>query len=220
MKIIHPLLRWTLYGWLLSALMAAIVLLFHRHLSWHGAALGISAAYLVRIVLGKGREANAFHKMAHLLVGGGASSTSRMAVGMGLFLLHLLLCLAALVSLPPLLASATLFSVIPFSRMAACQLAQMLPYRGKSPLAPSPYSVVEGLLLFALGVLPACFLWWCATSLGYSFEWSWMLFASCVVLYGLYLLLASRLRGYTYDGLVFVAAMLEIAFLLAMALTL
>ncbi len=165
----------------------------------------------------KGREETAFRKLTCSIMDRPVS-TEQTWKNDWPFCLYLLGCFLSLRYIPHTFAAAAVFAAVPFSRMVACQLVLMLPYRGKAEVAPSRYSTAEGLLLFIAGMAPFAPLLWLAT--GTALNWSWLVFAPCIVMYGLYMLLARHLHGFTYDSMVVVSMIVELAFIATVSLNL
>ena len=113
--------------------------------------------------------------------------------------LYLLLLTATLYSMTPEMASLAILAVTPYARMVTAQMVMMMPYarREEEAKAGIVYRKMEwraGIGLAIQGLLPlVAFLWLT------EMAWEMVLFIPCVVLYFLYLLIWSKLRGYTGD---------------------
>ena len=219
---IHPLVRWTLWGWLIGLAMAAIIFLAGHYLPGKGDGRHVSntqmiaviLAWMTRIVVTRTSDMMAARRLISALSGKPVPTEGSWRSDWP-YCLYLLLCYLSLVFLPYPQAAVTIFAAVPFARMVACQMVLMLPYRGNAAEAPQRYSTAQGLLLFVLGMTPLVFMLWLSPWLwGHRLDWSWLVFPPCVVMYALYLLMARRLRGFTYNGMTCVAAVVELAFLL------
>ena len=113
--------------------------------------------------------------------------------------LYLLLFTATLYSMTPEMASLAILAVTPYARMVTAQMVMMMPYarREEEAKAGIVYRKMDwraGIGLAIQGLLPlVAFLWLT------EMAWEMVLFIPCVVLYFLYLLIWSKLRGYTGD---------------------
>ena len=213
----HPLLKWTLYGWLMALVMASVILLSGYLPFRYSALTGAALAYILRCMILRQREMLAFRKMTRLVIGRTSPTSGWKLQNDWPMCLCLVISVLGLGHQPAHSAAAIVFAAIPFSRMVASQLVLMLPYRGRAEAAPARYDTTEGLLLFAAGMICFAPLLWIS---GGGLMWlSRLIFVPCLVMYGLYMLLARRLRGFTYDSLMVVAMMVETALITTMVVT-
>ena len=117
---------------------------------------------------------------------------------LGLIIYELLL-VAALYSLPPILAALTILAADPYAKMVTAQLISMMPYARKEEEAKNKtiYRKMQwpaGISLAIQGLLPmGLYLWYT------GLPWELIIFLPCLAMYLLYLLIWNRLRGYTGD---------------------
>lgn len=119
-------------------------------------------------------------------------------IGLGLYLLLLFSLLA---SMPAKLATLTVMAADPFSKMVSAQIILMLPYarredEAKARVVYRKISLKAGIGLFIQGMLPFVMLIYVT---GGAMRWDLLLFAPCLVMYFMYLLIWHRLKGYTGD---------------------
>ncbi len=87
----------------------------------------------------------------------------------------------------------------PYSKMVTSQLVMMLPYARKESEAKNNtvYRKMDwkaGIGLAIQGLLPMIFFLYLT-----GLSWEWVIFVPCIVMYFLYMLIRSRLQGYTGD---------------------
>ncbi len=196
---------WPLTGWLTGGLMVLTLWVGCWYLPY---IIAILLAIAVRLLV-----TGALHEdgLADFLdgFGGGGSDRERIlaimkdshigtygVIGLSLYLL---LFTATLYSMTPEMASLAILAVTPYARMVTAQMVMMMPYarREEEAKAGIVYRKMDwraGIGLAIQGLLPlVAFLWLT------EMAWEMVLFIPCVVLYFLYLLIWSKLRGYTGD---------------------
>jgi adenosylcobinamide-GDP ribazoletransferase len=199
---------WPLTGWLTGGTMAAIIF-FNSQFSIINYPLSILLAIIARILI-----TGALHEdgLADFFDGFGGGGTNRERIlaimkdshigtygvlGLILYIGLLYLCLY---NLPPHIAAMTVLAADPYAKMLSAQMTQMMPYArtmetSKAHTVYRRMSITSGLLLAVQGLLPmGIYIWLNSPS-----SWEWLLFAPCLVMYGLYLFVWRRLRGYTGD---------------------
>ena len=199
---------WPLTGWLTGGTMAAIIF-FNSQFSILNYPLSILLAIIARILI-----TGALHEdgLADFFDGFGGGGTNRERIlaimkdshigtygvlGLILYVGLLYLCLY---NLPPHIAAMTVLAADPYAKMLSAQMTQMMPYArtmetSKAHTVYRRMSITSGLLLAVQGLLPmGIYIWLNSPS-----SWEWLLFAPCLVMYGLYLFVWRRLRGYTGD---------------------
>jgi len=198
--------HWPLTGWLTGAAMAATLFFASMVLP---DAVAVLLAMAVRTLL-----TGALHEdgLADFFdgFGGGGNDRSRILAIMkdsrigtygvlGLALYELLL-FAVLSSMPPLVAALTVLAADPYAKMVAGQIILMLPYarteeQSKAKTVYRRPGVRASVGLALQGLLPLGLYMWL-----FDFDnWQLVVFAPCLVMYGLYMLMLRRLGGYTGD---------------------
>ena len=110
-----------------------------------------------------------------------------------------------------LFAALTILAAAPFARMVTAQLVMMMPYarREDEAKAKTVYrkpTTAAGIGLAVQGLLPmVAFIWYT------DIRWDMLIFVPCLVMYCLYRLIWSRLRGYTGDCCGAVCLLVELA---------
>ena len=197
--------HWPLTGWLTGGLMAATLWLGSLYLPY---IIAVLLAVVVRLLV-----TGALHEdgLADFLdgFGGGGSDRARILAIMkdshigtygviGLIFYEFLL-VAALYSLPPLMAVWAILAVNPFSKMVTAQLIMMMPYarreeEAKARVVYRKMSWQAGISLAIQGLLPmVAYIWYT------DIRWDLIIFIPALVMYFLYLLIWRKLRGYTGD---------------------
>ncbi|WP_285821737.1 adenosylcobinamide-GDP ribazoletransferase, partial [Xylanibacter rodentium] len=134
--------------------------------------------------------------------------------------LYGLLLLATLVSMPRTMAALTILAADPFAKMVAGQIIMMMPYarneeESKAKTVYRKMSITAGIRLAAQGLLPLAayiYVWRNA-----GIDWQILIFAPCIVMYMLYLLIWKRLHGYTGDCCGALFLLVELTFYIAAA---
>ncbi len=215
---------WPLVGWLTGGLMAATLYFGSWVLPYP---VAILLAIIVRLL-----TTGALHEdgLADFFdgFGGGGNDRERILTIMkdshigtyGVIALigYFALLFTALMSLPHDIAPIAILAADPFAKMATSQLIMMMPYARTADTAKNRTvyrrpSVTAGILLAIQGLLPlAGFIW-----LTYDrIEWTTLVFVPCLVMYFLYRMIWSRLRGYTGDCCGAVCLLTELSFLLSL----
>ena len=208
---------WPLTGWLTAGIMAATLWLGSMVLPYPVALL---LAIIVRLL-----TTGALHEdgLADFFDGFGGGGTNRERIltimkdsHIGTYGVIALIAYFAL--LFTTLLSLAILAADPFARMVTSQLVLMMPYARTADTAKNRTvyrrpSVTAGILLAIQGLLPlAGFLWLMHERL----EWTTLIFVPCLVMYFLYRLIWSRLRGYTGDCCGAVCLLVELSFYLSL----
>ena len=195
---------WPLTGWLTGGAMAATL--------WAGSlclpyGVAVVLAIVVRLLV-----TGALHEdgLADFLdgFGGGKDREHILAImkdshigtyGVVGLIAYFMLLASTLLSMPPATAALAILAADPYAKMITAQLVMMLPYARKEEEAKAKtvyrrMDLKAGIGLTVQGLLPlAGFLWLTGVS------WQLVLFAPCIVMYLLYMLLLNKIRGYTGD---------------------
>jgi adenosylcobinamide-GDP ribazoletransferase len=198
---------WPLVGWLTGGVMAAV-------LWWGGMVLPWTVTVLLAIVA-RLLLTGALHEdgLADFIDGFGGGGTDRQRIldimkdshigtyGVLGLVVYIGLLFAALHSMSPQLAALTVLAADPYAKMLAGQVIQMMPYARTAQTAKAHtvyrrMSTTSALLLAVQGLLPmVIYLWYFSDFV----EWEFVIFLPCLVMYFIYRLMWSRLRGYTGD---------------------
>ena len=212
--------HWPLTGWLTGGLMAATLWLGSLYLPY---IIAVLLAVVVRLLV-----TGALHEdgLADFLdgFGGGGSDRARILAIMkdshigtygviGLIFYEFLL-VAALYSLPPLMAVWAILAVNPFSKMVTAQLIMMMPYarreeEAKARVVYRKMSWQAGVSLAVQGLLPM--VWFIYIM---KVSWEVVIFIPCIVMYFLYMLIWHKIHGYTGDCCGAVSLLVELTALL------
>ena len=218
--------HWPLAGWLTGGAMAAVV---------YGASLmfpPLVAAILAvatRLLL-----TGALHEdgLADFVdgFGGGAGDRQRTldimkdshigTYGVLALVVYTLLLTATLAAMAPRQAAMAVAVADPYAKMLAAQLVMMMPYarsqqQAKAKTVYRRMSTPATISLAVQGLLPmAVFLYLFRQEV----DWQIVVFAPCLVMYFLYRLIYSRLKGYTGDCCGAVFLLVELTTLMAIAL--
>jgi adenosylcobinamide-GDP ribazoletransferase len=124
------------------------------------------------------------------------------------------LLVAALYSLPPLMAVWAILAVNPFSKMVTAQLIMMMPYarreeEAKARVVYRKMSWQAGVSLAVQGLLPM--VWFIYIM---KVSWEVVIFIPCIVMYFLYMLIWHKIHGYTGDCCGAVSLLVELTALL------
>ena len=217
---------WPLTGWFTASVTAA-TLFFGARL--FPPSVAVAFAILVRLLI-----TGALHEdgLADFCdgFGGGGSDRQRILdimkdsrIGtygvLGLLMYGLLLYLS-LNSMPVETAALTILCADPYSKMLAGQLLQMMPYarteqEAKARMVYRKISVPASIGLAVQGLLPVVLLFYLRPALlGY---WEIILFVPCLVMYVLYRIIWSKLRGYTGDCCGALFLLIELSLYLTMS---
>lgn len=198
---------WPLVGWLTGALMGGVIYLGGMFLPQ---AVAVLLAIAARILLTGALHEDGLADFFDGFGGGGGDrrrildimKDSRIGTyGVIGIVMYLLLLFFLLTSMPAPLAALVVFAADPFCKMVSGQIISMMPYARKEDEAKAKVvyrkiSLKAGILLFVQGVLPLALLVLVTDG---AVRWDLLIFAPCLVMYFLYLLIWHRLRGYTGD---------------------
>ena len=215
--------HWPLTGWLTGGTMGLVIYFGSLVLPY---SVTVLLAIIVRLLI-----TGAMHEdgLADFLDGFGGGGKDRQRIldimkdshigtyGVLGLTVYIMTLSAAIISIPPFCASLMVTVADPFSKMVTSQLILMLPYARKEEEAKSKtvyrkYSIWAGVSLAIQGLLPI---------LTFIFimhlDWEVIIFIPAFVFYFLYLLIWSRLRGYTGDCCGAVCLMVELTVYLIIA---
>lgn len=198
---------WPLVGWLTGGVMAAVIYLGSLVMP-HAIAvlLAIAARILVTGALHEDGLADFFDGF-----GGGGNDRQRIldimkdsrigtygVIGLGLYVLILFFTLS---SMPAPMAALTVVAADPFCKMVSAQIISMMPYartedESKAHVVYRKISLKAGIGLFVQGILPFVLLIFATDG---RLRWDLLIFAPCVVMYFLYLMIWHKIKGYTGD---------------------
>lgn len=219
---------WPLTGWLTAGIMAATLWLSAMVLPYTVALL---LAILARLLTTGALHEDGLADFVDGFGGGGHDRERILAImkdsrigtyGVLALVFYFGLLYATLLQLPPDIAPLAILAADPFARMVTSQLVLMLPYARTAETAKNHTvyrhpDVKAGILLALQGMLPlVAFLWWTRQTT----EWSTLIFVPCLVMYFLYRLMWSSIRGYTGDCCGAVCLLVELAFYLSLSVQL
>ena len=218
----HAVEHWPLVGWLTGGVMALILYFGSEVMPWP---IVVIAAIVARILI-----TGALHEdgLADFFDGFGGGGSDRQRIldimkdshigtyGVVSLIFYFMLLFFTLCTLPPHMAALSVLAVDPYAKMVSSQLIIMMPYARTADTAKNHTlyrrpSTAASIGLAVQGLLPlAVFLYMMRSYV----EWSSVVFAPCIVMYFLYLLIWRRLRGYTGDCCGAVCLLTELATLL------
>ncbi len=140
--------------------------------------------------------------------------------GVVAIVLYELAVCAALCSMTPVMAAATVFAADPYAKMVAGQLTVMMPHvrteeEADAGLTFRRMPVSAGIGFAVQGLLPlAAFIYIIMCK---GMDWQMIVFTPCLVMYGLYLLVNRRLHGYTHECCGAAYLLMELTFYLTAA---
>ena len=215
---------WPLTGWLTAAVMAATL--------YAGATVLPYPVALLIAIVARLLTTGALHEdgLADCCDGFGGGGTDRDRIlaimkdshigtyGVIALVAYFALLYATLLMLPPTVAPLAILAGDPFARMVTAQLVTMLPYARTEETAKNRTvyrkpTVAAGILLAVQGLLPLGALLWLTHG---TIDWSLLVFMPCLVMFLLYRLLWSRLKGYTGDCCGAVCLLVELTFYLVL----
>ena len=198
---------WPLAGWITSGVMAGVLfgasMLFNYEIA---ILLAISARLLLTGALHEDGLADFFDGF-----GGGGGNRKRIleimkdshigTYGVISLIIYMSMLWFALHSMQLADAVITILAVDPYAKMISAQVVQMMPYArteetAKNKTVYRKFPIFAGIALAVQGLAPiSVYLWWMQERI----DWSMMIFAPCLTMYFMYLLIWRRLRGYTGD---------------------
>lgn len=214
---------WPLAGWITGGVMAAVLYLGSMVLPYPIAVLmAIASRLFLTGALHEDGLCDFFDGF-----GGGGDSRERILLimkdsrigtyGVIGLLIYVLLLAACLHYLTPKLAAITILAADPFSKMVAGQIIMMLPYarneeEAKNRTVYRRMNTSAAIGLAIQGFIPlGVYIW----LVGGQIDWRVVIFAPCIVMYFLYLLIWKRLRGYTGDCCGALCLLVELTFYIA-----
>lgn len=131
-----------------------------------------------------------------------------------------MLLFAALCSMPVTIAAMTIAAADPYAKMVAGQIIMMMPYarteeEAKAKTVYRKMGIRAGISLAVQGLLPLIAYIYIIRYT--AIDWQILIFAPCIVMYFLYLIIWNRLRGYTGDCCGALFLLIELTFYLAAA---
>lgn len=198
---------WPLVGWLTAGVMAAVLYWGSQVMPY---TLTVLLAIAARMLL-----TGALHEdgLADFLDGFGGGGNDRQRIldimkdshigtyGVLALVVYVALLFSALYALPPSFAALTVLAADPYAKMLSGQLVMMMPYARTEQTAKNQtvyrrMSTQASILLAVQGLLPiGLYLFYMRERV----DWQLTIFLPCLVMYFLYRLIWSRLRGYTGD---------------------
>lgn len=222
----HVVEWWPLVGWLTALVMGGTMWLASLVLPW---TVAIILGFAARLLL-----TGALHEdgLADFCDGFGGGTTRERTLEimkdshigtygvLGLIIYYLLL-FSIFLSRTPLEAFFLILAGDPYAKMLGSQIVQMLPYarteeQAKSKTVYSAIGVRAGILLFVQALIPVLVSYFMLTHFGFTnYDYHWLIFLPCLVMYVMYMMMRNRLHGYTGDccGAIFLA--IELSFYLA-----
>jgi len=217
---------WPLCGWLTGGIMAGVFFLGSMVMPYP---LALVLAVIARVL-----TTGALHEdgLADFFDGFGGGGTDRDRIlaimkdshigtyGVISLMAYFALLFLCILSLPHDVAPLAILAADPFAKMVTSQLILMMPYArtvetAKSHTVYRRPSVKAGVLMALQGLLPlGGFLW---ITHGQA-DWSLLVFIPCLVMYFLYRLMWSRIRGYTGDCCGAVCLLVELSFYLCLTI--
>ena len=210
---------WPLVGWLTGGIMAAVIYFGSMVMPLH---FTVICAILVRILITGALHEDGLADFIDGFGGGGRDRSKILSImkdsrigtyGVLGLVAYFLLIYATLSSMPPSLAAMSVLAADPFCKMVSGQTIMMMPYartedEAKARVVYRKISVGRGILMFVQGVIPVGLLLMLAPDI----DWTWLVFAPCITMYVLYLLIWKRIKGYTGDCCGAIFLMTELSF--------
>lgn len=216
--------HWPLTGWLTGAVMGGTMYGMSYVASWP---VAIVCGMAMRMLL-----TGALHEdgLADFIDGFGGVATRERTLeimkdshigtyGVLGLIIYCALLFTTLLSLTPFVAMILVMCGDAFARMVAGQLVQMLPYArtaetAKNKVVYRRIPTLSAISLTVQGLLPMFLLLF----INIPVRWEWMLFLPCLVMYAMYMLMRSRLDGYTGDCCGATYLLVELTFYIAATL--
>ena len=198
---------WPLVGWLTGAVMASVLYFGSLLLPYEVAVLTAIAA---RMLLTGALHEDGLADFIDGFGGGGGDRQRTLDImkdshigtyGVLALVVYVGLLFLTLRSLPPFVAALTILAADPFAKMLSAQIIMMMPYARTAETAKARtvyrrMSTPATVLLAFQGLVPlGLYLYYFKELL----DWQYLVFTPCLVMYFLYRLIWSRLRGYTGD---------------------
>lgn len=198
--------HWPLAGWLTGGAMAATIYFGSMVFPFH---LAVIMAMAVRILITGALHEDGLCDFFDGFGGGGTDRERVLAImkdsrigtyGVLAIVLYELFVLLSLTTLTPSLAALTVLVADPYAKMLAGQMIMTMPYarteaESKSKTVYRKMPLLASFSLAVQGLLPMSLYLWFVMPHG----WHTIVFAPCIVMYLLYLLIWRRLHGYTGD---------------------
>ena len=211
--------HWPLVGWLTGSCMSATLYFGSMVMPW---SVAVVLAILIRLLLTGALHEDGLADFCDGFGGGGNDRKRILAImkdshigtyGILGLLFYFALFFACLFSLTPFQAAMAVLAGDAYSKMLAAQIIMFLPYArtedtAKNKTVYRKMSIKAGLILFIEGILPMI-------PLFYYFRFnSLLIFVPCIVMYFLYYMMNSKIRGYTGDCCGALFLLIELSFYL------
>jgi len=195
---------WPLVGWLSGAVAAVVILLLSP---WTGLPIAVGVAIGVRCILLAMRSETGIAALFSAVVykKRGTEALEHMeqyafdAPGATIVAIAWALLWWSLSAMDAPSAAITIIAADAYARMISGQSIQMMPCASlrASFVTTPPYNrlgIADGIVYFIVGILPLAALLWIS---GGNVRWDLLIFAPCLVMYFMYLLIWRRFGGYT-----------------------
>lgn len=136
-------------------------------------------------------------------------------------IVYMLILFMTMLNFTPEQAFFIILAADPYSKMLSSQIIQMLPYarteqQAKARTVYRAISVKSGILLFLQALIPLLVSYFALRHIGlFHYDYHWLLFLPCLVMYFMYRMMHSRLHGYTGDCCGALFLLIELSFYLA-----
>ena len=211
--------HWPLVGWLTGSCMSATLYFGSMVMPW---SITVVLAILIRLLLTGALHEDGLADFCDGFGGGGNDRKRILAImkdshigtyGILGLLFYFALFFACLFSLTPFQAAMAVLAGDAYSKMLAAQIIMFLPYArtedaAKNKTVYRKMSIKAGLILFIEGILPMIPLFY---YFGFN---SLLIFVPCIVMYFLYYMMNSKIRGYTGDCCGALFLLIELSFYL------
>ena len=211
--------HWPLVGWLTGSCMSATLYFGSMVMPW---SVAVVLAILIRLLLTGALHEDGLADFCDGFGGGGNDRKRILAImkdshigtyGILGLLFYFALFFACLFSLTPFQAAMAVLAGDAYSKMLAAQIIMFLPYArteetAKNKTVYRKMSIKAGLILFIEGILPMIPLFY---YFGFN---SLLVFVPCIVMYFLYYMMNSKIRGYTGDCCGALFLLIELSFYL------
>ena len=211
--------HWPLVGWLTGSCMSATLYFGSMVMPW---SITVVLAILIRLLLTGALHEDGLADFCDGFGGGGNDRKRILAImkashigtyGILGLLFYFALFFTCLFSLTPFQAAMAVLAGDAYSKMLAAQIIMFLPYArtedtAKNKTVYRKMSIKAGLILFIEGILPMIPLFY---YFGFN---SLLIFVPCIVMYFLYYMMNSKIRGYTGDCCGALFLLIELSFYL------